>query len=107
MSMDVIERRINIDVDRATIYRMLNRFYEDGLVHKIIAEDGKQYFAVCQQWEVPKEPHFHFRCTQCETIQCLPILVQFTLAEGYLVDSVNCMLTATYKDCQADPLMSK
>jgi len=108
MSQDAIERRIGIDVDRATIYRVLNRFYEDGIVHKIVAEDGKQYFAVCQKCEGPKEPlpHFHFRCTQCETIQCLPIPIQFTLADGYQVASVNCVLTGVCKDCQEDAFNS-
>ncbi len=42
MSRDAIEQKINVEIDRATIYRVLNRFCEDGLVHKIVAEDGKQ-----------------------------------------------------------------
>ncbi len=29
------------DINRATIYRILNRFCEDGLAHKIAAENGK------------------------------------------------------------------
>ncbi|WP_435524357.1 Fur family transcriptional regulator [Chryseobacterium indoltheticum] len=58
----------------ATIYRVLNRFCEDGILHRIVAEDGKQYFAVCIKCDEKKltDHHFHFRCTQCETIECLP-----------------------------------
>ncbi|SFB72609.1 Fur family transcriptional regulator, ferric uptake regulator [Flexibacter flexilis DSM 6793] len=36
MSSDAIEQKIDVAIDRATIYRVLNRFCEDGLVHKII-----------------------------------------------------------------------
>ncbi len=101
MSQDFIERNINIDVDRATIYRILNRFCEDGILHRIVAEDGKQYFAVCIKCDEKKitDHHFHFRCTTCQTIECLPIEVQFSLEKGYSVESVNCILTGVCKDC--------
>ncbi|MFC3197136.1 Fur family transcriptional regulator [Parapedobacter deserti] len=101
MSHDTIGQKINMDVDRATIYRVLSRFCEDGLVHRIIAEDGKQYFAVCMKCDENKldDNHFHFRCTNCQTIECLPIPVLVSVPEGYRVESVNCVLTGTCKDC--------
>lgn len=101
MSQDAIEEKIKIDIDRATIYRVLNRFCEDGIVHKIVAEDGKQYFAVCMKCDENKltDNHFHFRCTSCQTIECLPMPVHFYLPKGYNVESVNCVLTGVCKDC--------
>ena len=101
MSQDAIEQKVRIDIDRATIYRVLNRFCEDGLVHKIVAEDGKQYFAVCMKCgeNTFADHHFHFRCTNCQTIECLPTPVHFSVPDGYGVDSVNCVLTGTCKDC--------
>lgn len=101
MSQDAIEKNADIEADRATIYRVLNRFCEDGILHRIVPEDGKQYFAVCIQCEDKKlaDHHFHFRCTKCETIECLPIEVQFSLENGYSVERVNCILTGVCKDC--------
>lgn len=102
MSQDAIEQKLSIEADRATIYRVLNRFCEDGVLHRIVAEDGKQYFAVCIQCDDKKKTplhHFHFRCTQCETIECLPLPVHFTLQAGYQVERVNCVLTGVCKDC--------
>lgn len=101
MSQDAVERRVSIDIDRATIYRVLKRFCEDGIVHKIVADDGKQYFAVCMKCDENQrtDNHFHFRCTRCETIECLPVPVHFSLPVGYQVDGVNCVLTGTCKDC--------
>lgn len=101
MSQDAIEQKINIDIDRATIYRVLNRFCDDGLVHRIVAEDGKQYFAVCMKCDENTftDNHFHFRCTQCQTIECLPEAVHFSVPEGYNVESVNCVLTGTCREC--------
>lgn len=101
MSHDAIEKQITVDIDRATIYRVLNSFCTDGLVHRIVAEDGKQYFAICNKCEGKKhaDNHFHFRCTVCQTIECLPEMVHFSTPKGYIVSSVNCVLTGTCKDC--------
>lgn len=101
MSQDAIEKCIDLDMDRATIYRVLNRFCEDGTLHKIVAEDGKQYFALCVKCE-DKDPqlhHFHFRCINCQTIECLSTPVHFSVPAGYNVNSVNCILTGVCKKC--------
>lgn len=101
MSQDAILKKVPLDMDRATVYRVLNRFCEDGILHRIVAEDGKQYFAVCIKCEEKKlaDHHFHFRCIKCETIECLPVAVQFSLEKGYSVENVNCVLTGVCKDC--------
>lgn len=102
MSQNAIEKKISVNADRATIYRILNSFCEDGVIHKIVADDGKQYFALCVKCkEENKLPdnHFHFRCTACETIECLPVMVNFSLPKGYNVERLNCVLVGVCKDC--------
>lgn len=101
LSHEAIEQNLELDIDRATIYRVLNRFCEDGLIHKVVAEDGKQYFAVCMKCDENTftDNHFHFRCINCNTIECLPEAVHFSIQEGYQVERVNCILTGTCKDC--------
>lgn len=101
MSPEAILQKITINIDRATVYRVLNRFCEDGILHRIVAEDGKQYFAVCIKCDEKKlaDHHFHFRCTKCQTIECLPNQVKLSLEKGYRVESVNCILTGVCKDC--------
>ncbi|WP_298879819.1 transcriptional repressor [uncultured Polaribacter sp.] len=100
LSQDTIEERIDIDINRATIYRVLNRFCDDGVLHKIVAENGKQYFAICNDCEEEhNHDHFHFRCSTCETIECLPIEVNYSIPVGYSIEKTNCVLTGKCKDC--------
>jgi len=101
MSRDSIEQKITSSINRATIYRVLNRFCEDGVLHRIVAEDGKQYFAVCVECDDKKQPlhHFHFRCTECQTIECLSAPVQYSVPKGYAVESANCVLSGTCNGC--------
>lgn len=101
MSQDEIEQQISIDINRATIYRILNRFCEDGIIHRIVAENGKQYFALYSNSKEVKQAkdHYHFRCTNCETIECLHIAVNLSIPDGYLVQGMNCVLTGLCKKC--------
>ena len=59
--------------------------------------DAKQYFAVCMKCDerIFTNNHFHFRCTSCQTIECLPDAVHFSVTNGYNVESVNFVLTGT------------
>lgn len=101
MSQEAIIKQLGLNADRATIYRILNRFCEDEIVHKIVADDGKQYFAVCVKCDDKREPanHFHFRCTKCETIECLPTLVEFSVPKKYKVEQMNCILIGVCNNC--------
>ncbi|WP_298487664.1 transcriptional repressor [uncultured Maribacter sp.] len=101
LSQDAIEKQLNIVINRATIYRVLNRFCEDELVHKIVAEDGKQYFAICRNCKETNEVlhHFHFRCLSCDSIECLQVPVNYSVPKGYKVQNTSCVLTGVCKDC--------
>ncbi|MCK8520492.1 transcriptional repressor [Aquimarina sp. D1M17] len=101
MSQGAIQKKVGIGINRATIYRVLNSYCEDGILHRIVADDGKQYFALCMKCEKEEQPkhHFHFRCTSCDTIECLPIPVNFSLSDHYKVETVNCVISGTCKDC--------
>ena len=101
MSQDAIIEQMDVAADRATVYRILNQFCEDQIVHKMVADDGKQYFAVCVKCDKKTIPdnHFHFRCTQCETIECLPATVEFSVPKKYIVQRMNCVLIGVCKDC--------
>ena len=101
MSQGAIEKKIGVDINRATIYRVLNRYCEDGVLQRIVADDGRQYFSLCVKCDEDQKPlhHFHFRCEKCETIECLSAPVNFSLPTDYKVEKVNCVLTGVCKEC--------
>jgi len=101
LSQDAVQQQLDIKINRATIYRVLNRFCEDDLVHRIVAEDGKQYFALCKKCENSEKVqyHYHFRCLSCDTIECLQVPVHYSIPEGYQVQNANCVLTGTCSKC--------
>ncbi|MFP9118529.1 Fur family transcriptional regulator [Flavobacterium sp. RNTU_13] len=91
LSQDNIIARLNGEIDRVTVYRVLNRFCDEGLVHKFQADNGKYYFALCAgcNGEQHSHNHFHFRCLRCEKVQCLPQQIIVALPEGYRLNDCN------------------
>lgn len=101
LSQENIETEVRGTMDRVTVYRALNSFCEDGLVHKVLSDDGKFYFALCVKCEKTKHTHdhFHFRCVSCQKVECLKNEVKFKVPRGYRVEDINCMLTGYCKTC--------
>lgn len=100
LSQDMIEAQMMLKTDRATIYRVLNRFCEDGLTHKIVAEDGKSYFALCHSCtHAHQHDHFHFKCNKCQKIECLNQLIQIAVPNGYIVQDMNCIVSGICAEC--------
>lgn len=84
LSQDQIEAEVKGLMDRVTIYRVLNRFCEDGIAHKIMSDDGKYYFALCHGCgERHDHNHFHFKCIGCQKVECLDEKVSVSLPPGY------------------------
>ncbi len=103
LNHEMLQSKLSSKIDRATIYRVLNRFSDDGLVHKIIGDDGKQYFAFCLNCEKPKEAHthnhFHFRCVTCGKVECLKSEINVSLPKGYTSETFNGLISGYCSNC--------
>lgn len=102
LSHDGITAKLEKQMDRVTIYRILNRFVEDGLAHRIVADDGRQYFASCQEnckHDQAAHDHLHFRCVVCDQVECVLGEVNYQVPSGYQVDNSNIILSGSCRTC--------
>lgn len=101
LSHDKLSEKLGNLMDRATIYRILNRFCDDGVVHRIVADDGKQYFAICESCshEEHHHNHFHFRCLNCDTVECLTSEISLNLPRGYQAENFNGVISGKCSRC--------
>jgi Fur family ferric uptake transcriptional regulator len=103
LSHDGITARLDSGIDRVTIYRILNRFVEDGVAHRIVADDGRQYFAATEAGhghDHDDHQHLHFRCVICNRVECVPGEVGYQLPDGYAVDNCNIILSGSCNECK-------
>lgn len=90
--------------DRVTLYRILNQFEENGIIHKVINPDGQQVYAVCSHecdHTHHADEHFHFYCESCEKTYCLEDvkIPSPELPLGYTLQSLNINGKGVCKDC--------
>lgn len=79
----------DISMDKATFYRNIAKFEEQGILNSFESNDKKRYF------ELRLIPHAHFVCLNCNKIECLSDLD--IKLEGYAVNNV--IVNGTCKDC--------
>lgn len=59
------EIKKDISMDKATFYRNISKFEEEGILNAFESNDKKRYF------EVKQSPHAHFVCVACNVIECI------------------------------------
>ncbi|MDR2138963.1 MAG: transcriptional repressor [Tannerella sp.] len=97
-----IERKLPEKMDRATIYRILQGFCDDGKVHKISGENGKTYYALCRHCDAGNhnDHHLHFHCIGCETVLCMDeSVISPVLPSGYRMLDVSCTVSGYCPNC--------
>jgi Fur family transcriptional regulator, ferric uptake regulator len=87
--------------DRVTIYRVLDRLVDDGIIHKIVNMDGVAKYAACHACsEKHKHNHVHFSCHKCKTVTCLENVVpSFNLPSNYTVSEINFTVSGVCAAC--------
>lgn len=69
-----LEKVLGNDIDRVTLYRILNSFELKGILHKILDLNGTATYALCSEdcpEHIHQESHVHFTCSVCNSIYCL------------------------------------
>ena len=74
------EIKLHISMDKATFYRNIALFEEEGILNSFESNDKKRYF------ELKLKPHAHFVCIECNKVECLDNLD--IKLEGYLINNV-------------------
>jgi len=92
------------DMDRVTLYRVLNDFEEAGLVHKIVDGEGITRFAVCGR-NCPgshhNDEHVHFSCRQCHRMFCLEQVAapQLLMPAGFTATGLQTLVFGVCNRC--------
>lgn len=105
VSQPILEKKLSNDMDRVTLYRILNSFQENGILHSVMDQNGTTNYAVCGSGCTSghhHDEHLHFNCTNCQKIYCLdyqtPVI---NLPVGYQANIITTMVYGTCKKCNS------
>ena len=99
-----IESRIGPDeIDRVTVYRVLDWLVESRLVHRLAGSDRAWRFATIQDEHANLGPHGHFQCNDCGRTYCLGDaeggLQGVKVPGGFGAESIDLTGRGTCADC--------
>ena len=98
-----IEKEINNELDRVTVYRTLKTFLDKGLIHKVLDDEGSLKYALCNEAcsvAGHHHNHVHFKCTICGQTNCLNVEIpSVKLPKGYKADEVNLLIQGICENC--------
>ena len=62
-------------MNKTTIYRILDRLENDGIVHSFLGKDGIKWYAKCDGCSstTHHDIHPHFQCQDCGKVDCMPM----------------------------------
>jgi Fe2+ or Zn2+ uptake regulation protein len=98
-----IVQQLDGKMDRVTVYRILQGFCDDGLVHKVADDNGKTYYALCRDCSAGHhdDDHLHFRCVSCDTVSCIEASQQILrLPRGYKMSAISCFISGYCPNCR-------
>ena len=90
-------------MNKTTVYRILNRLEESGVLHSFIDRDGLKRYARGDQRSTPlNKPsiHPHFLCEDCGISTCLPLKVTTPSIPNYIINSSEQLYLGQCKNCQ-------
>ena len=97
------------NIDRVTIYRILECFVVNSILHKVSSEHAIQLFALNQHQEstakhLSDHQHAHFICDSCDKVECFDLPSNVTKQHvykeiGYAVSSIDITVHGFCKNC--------
>lgn len=96
-----IESELDGLCNRVTIYRVLDRLVDEGVIHKLMDVDGvAKYMACIDCLDDHSHHHLHFSCQSCGQVSCLHHVVpSFKLPSGYVAVEANFTVSGTCANC--------
>ncbi len=60
-------------INKTTIYRVLDKLEDDGVLHSFLGKDGLKWYAKCNGCSSSKhtDMHPHFQCLSCGKVDCI------------------------------------
>ncbi|MCP4442698.1 MAG: transcriptional repressor [Aureispira sp.] len=102
-----IEKEMQEDVDRVTLYRTLKTFEDKGVIHRIADESDTIRYALCkddcqEHQHQHSDNHVHFKCESCKQTVCLENveIPNVKLPEGFIANKHQFLVIGICSNCK-------
>ena len=96
-------KRLSKKINKTTVYRLLNKLEEDGILHYFLDTKGVKWFAKCKGCSKSKhhDIHPHFQCLSCGQTDCLDFSIHIPKIPNREVSFSQFLLQGHCENCIA------
>lgn len=89
--------------NKTTIYRVLDKLEDDGVLHSFLGKDGLKWYAKCNGCSADehKDLHPHFQCLKCGKVDCLSVSVTLPKIPNRKIEISQLLIQGTCETCYA------
>lgn len=95
--------RLGIKFNKTTIYRVLDKLEEDGVLHSFLGKNGLKWYAKCNDCSANEhsDNHPHFQCLDCGKVDCLPVSVALPKIPNRKIEVSQLLIQGKCEECAA------
>lgn len=88
-------------MNKTTVYRILDRFEQEGKLHAFIGRNGLKWYAKCHECSshTHVDIHPHFQCNECGSVKCLDVNIPIPPIKDHRIQKANLLLLGQCEDC--------
>lgn len=89
------------EMNKTTVYRILEKLEDDGQIHSFKGKDGLTWYAKCSDCSTAKhnDAHPHFQCQECGKVECLAVDIIVPTVKSHKIESAEILLTGRCESC--------
>lgn len=101
LSVVALVNALQKQMNKTTVYRILQRVEEEGVLHSFTGKDGNKWYAKCKNCSSSyhQDVHPHFQCKDCGKTKCISLEVLIPVLPNHKIDSAELLLLGQCEDC--------
>jgi Fur family ferric uptake transcriptional regulator len=98
--VELIER-FSDQMNKTTIYRILDRLDEDGVLHSFLGKGGVKWYAKCSGCSESHhvDVHPHFQCKVCGKTDCVEVEIPIPKLSNRIIESSQLLFVGLCEEC--------
>lgn len=99
-AIELIER-VSPKLNKTTVYRVLDKLEDDGILHSFLGSNGIKWYAKCNGCSEygHLDIHPHFQCLECGKVDCLTVDVPIPKIPNRKVTTSQVLIQGTCETC--------
>ena len=94
-------KRLDSKLNKTTIYRILDKLEDDGVLHSFTGRKGVKWYAKCTNYSEGGRMKFHphFQCINCNKVECLSLDIKIPEIPNHQVKTSQILIQGKCEIC--------